>query len=225
MGLGDLHSRWFGTWSLDDPRPIAASAPYTFCLPSQRLLDAVRPGDLVKAIFRPKPSNRNYDAERMWVTVAQLKGDQLIGELANQPFDMPQMKQGMSVTVPLNFVIDIDWAEGHVGPFEAPSREYWDRCMVDDCVSEGRSRVDYLYREEPDLGCDEDRYPDSGWRIRGTDEAIAADEAADRKPVYIAIGAVLNQDDSWIHLIDEPIGSSFLWDDARGKYEPNSSVG
>lgn len=218
--LSDWHSRWFGTWSLDDPRPIQASAPYTYYLPSQPLLDAIQPGDLVKAIFRPDPPNREYSAERMWVTVQERTEDEISGTLDNDPFDIPQLKPGMVVTVPLSHVIDIQWADSHEGPVEPPAREYWDRCMVDDCVAEGRSHVDYLYREEPSLAGDDDKFPDSGWRIRGTDEAIAADDAAGRNPVYIAIGAVLNEDDRWIHLIDEPVGSAFQWNEAMGAYEP-----
>jgi hypothetical protein len=217
--LLDLHSRWFGSWSLDDPRPIAASAPYTFYLPSQRLLDAVRPGDLVQAIFRPAPQNRDYGAERMWVTVVERKGGVVVGYLENQPFDMPQIAPGTSVTMPLAFAIDVQWADGHNGPVEPPAPEYWERCMVDDCVAEGRSYVDYLYREEPDLTHDGDEFPDSGWRLRGTSAAIAADEKNALNPKYIAIGAVLNQDDRWIHLINEPAGTAFQWNDALGEFE------
>ena len=90
--------------------------------------------------------------------------------------------------------------------------------MVDPCVVEGRSHADYLYREEPDMTRDGDQYPDSGWRIRGTDEAIAADERLGEKPMYIALGKVLNADDRWLHLIDREIGSAFLWDPERDDY-------
>nr|WP_237451827.1 DUF2185 domain-containing protein [Qipengyuania oceanensis] len=84
--------------------------------------------------------------------------------------------------------------------------------MVDACVVEGRSHADYLYREEPDMRRDGDEYEDSGWRIRGTDAAIAEDQQRDDAPLYIAIGKVLNADDRWLHLIDSPVGSAFQWD-------------
>jgi hypothetical protein len=79
-----------------------------------------------------------------------------------------------------------------------------------------RSPVDYLYREEPDLSEADGKYPDSGWRLRGTDEAIAEDEEAGLSPQYVALGAVLNRDDRWISLIDAPSGSRFMRDLATG---------
>lgn len=94
---------------------------------------------------------------------------------------------------------------------------------MDDCVLYGRSPVDYIYREEPDMGDPGAKYIDSGWRIRGTDEAIAEDEATERLPQYVAIGAVLNRDDTWLDLIDAPIGSRFSRDIHSGKFVPCES--
>jgi hypothetical protein len=200
-----------GTWSIDDPRPVAATAPYTYYLLAEELLAAIAVGDLVKAVFRPLPADRKYDAERMWVRVTAIDGDLLTGELDNDPLDMPQLQAGSIVQIPRAHVIDIDWADPENAPRKSSRRWYWERCMVDECVAEGRCHADYLYREEPDLTRDGDKEPDSGWRIRGTQEAIDADAANGREAMYIALGAVLNKDDRWLHLIDEPVGGAFQW--------------
>ncbi|HEX6742315.1 MAG TPA: DUF2185 domain-containing protein [Sphingomicrobium sp.] len=212
--------RSFGTFEIDDPRPIAAEARYTFFLPTDEQLAAIQPGDEVKLIIRSVPPSSEWDAERMWVDVKEAHGDLLSGALDNDPLDIPQLKAGHPLQFPRSAIIDILWAENRT---EAPppgrnEREYWERCMVDDCVLGGRSPVDYLYREEPDLAQPDDKYPDSGWRIRGTDDGIAEDEATGRSPQYVAIGAVLNRDDSWLHLIDSPEGSRFVRDPHSGEF-------
>lgn len=156
----------------------------------------------------------------MWVKVTFANGDCLSGELDSYPDDIPQLQPGSPLPFRRSDAIDIIWSEDRaVPPPPSPSRrEYWERCMVDNCVVEGTSPVDYLYREEPDLAEPDDKYPDSGWRIRGTDEGVTADEAADKSPQYVAIGAVLNRDDSWLHLVDEPTGSRFIRDLDSGKF-------
>ena len=215
MGLTGAFKNWrsrhFGTWSLDDPRPIAAGAPYTFYLPSVGLVDTVEPGDMIQAIFRPDPPDREFDAERMWVEVDSIEDDQFVGRLVNTASDIPQLPLYTKVSVPRTHVIDVEFAEGKIVPRESDKRWYWERCMVDACVLDGRSRVDYIYREDDDMAAPDDKYPDSGWRIRGTDEGIAEDDQMGRHPSYVAVGAVLNQDDRWLGLIDEPVGSAFIW--------------
>ena len=208
-----LHSRWFGTYEIEDPRPIAANAPYTYFVPSEHVISEVQPGDLVKAIFRPIPGNREWDAERMWITVLSVDSEELTGSLDNEPLDFPQLRHRATVRVPRTHVIDVMWGDGHIGPEQPSYREYWERCLVDACVVDGRSHVDYLYRETPDMGSDGDKYPDSGWRIRGTEGAIAEDERLEKTAEYIALGAVLNRNDSWLSLIDEATGNAFQWND------------
>lgn len=220
----DLWRRLAGRYSIDARRPIAEKAPYTFFLPSENELLALQPGDLAKLIFRSRPPGREWDAERMWVTVTAAERDDLAGTLANAPSDMPQMKFGQKIAFNRYDVIDIVWAEERIKTPPPPAKrgEYWQRCMVDACVVSGRSPVDYLYREEPDLHARDDDYPDSGWRIRGTDEGIAEDEKAGLDPEYVAVGAVLNKDDSWLTLIDAPVGSHFFRDPDTGEFAPCS---
>lgn len=215
----NLYRRWFGTYTLDDPRIVQKEAPYTFFLPSQKEIESVRPDDLVKLIFRSQPEGLEFGAERMWVIVKELTPDGLIGTLDNDPTDLPQLKADAMIRFQSHHIISIIF-NGHSEDEEPEQRSYWDRCMVDKCICEDKVPVYYLYREEPDLGKEGDKYPDSGWRIRGDYRNISDEELDARKAEYIALGAVLNADDSWLHLIDAPAGSAFMRNFETGKYEP-----
>ena len=204
--------------ALEDPRPIAAAAPYTYDMPWPEELAALEQGDGAKAIFREIAGGRKYGAERMWVLVERIEQGFIVGQLDNDPLDMPSIKCGDPVRIPLTHVISCTYVKGKPRPKVPERRYYWDRCFVDACVVEGRSHADYFYREEPDITREGDKNPDSGWQLRGTDEAIAEDERLGKDPMYIALGKVLNADDRWIHLIDSPIGSAFRWDTERGDY-------
>ncbi len=203
---------------IDDPRPIAAEAPYTFAMPWPAEIAALEPEDLVKAVFRGTAADGQPSVERMWVFVDRIEDGFVVGRLGNEPFDMPLIKRDDPVRLPLTHVISCLYADGKPRPQVPDRRSYWDRCFVDACVVEGRCHVDYFYREEPDMTREGDKDPDSGWRIRGTDEAVAEDKRLGKDPMYIALGKVLNADDRWLHLIDSPIGSAFQWDATRGEY-------
>ena len=223
--MGSFRDRlrgWFGKYEIEDPRPVAAEAPYTFYLPSENELLAVSPGDLVKLIFRSIPDSGEWGAERMWVIVTATEGPRLTGTLDNDPLDMPQLRAGDRVTFTRGYIIDIDWSEDRaVPPPTAPARrEYWDRCFVDDQMLDGRLKVEYLYRQEPDPPGEGDTYPDSGWRFRCDTRGLTDAEYDDPSFSYIALGKVLNRDDSWLHLIDAPVGSTFLRDWATGGFVP-----
>ena len=157
--------------ALDDPRPIAAAAPYTYDLPWPDEIAALAPGDGVQAIFREIGGGRKYSAERMWVTIEQIADGFVAGYLDNDPFDMPSIKHRDRVRIPLTHVISCTYVDGKERPVVPERRRYWDRCFVDACVVEGRSHPDYLYREEPD------NPSDSGWRfMSGTeDDAYMSD--------------------------------------------------
>ena len=204
---------------LQDPRPIAASAPYTYFLPNSSELAAISAGDLVQLLFEHVPPGQEWDVERMWVKVGEAEADQLSGLLANKP-DEPTatIAEGDLVRFERRRVIGISWADPDSAPRTPCRREYWDRCLVDDCVLDGTEPVEFIYREEPDMQEEGDTYPDSGWRIRGRMGGATDDEADARRPRYVAIGAVLNRDDSWLPYLDAPVGTSFMRDFEANTY-------
>lgn len=198
------------SWSLADPRPIAQGARYTFFLPGRQEIEAIGVGDDVKLIFDYHHPTETWGGERMWVTVTRVDGDMLFGTLASVP-DEPTspLTPGQAIEFARFHVLAIDWGHPDTAPSSPVYREYWDRCLVDASVVDGEKPVEFLYRETPDMAQDSDRFPDSGWRIRGRMDG-ATDEC--NAPLYVALGAVLNQDDSWLHLIDAPVGSAFMRD-------------
>ena len=198
-------------YEIEDPRPRAAACPYTFFLPETGLIEAIDAGDSVKAIFRAIPPSEDYGAKRMWVTVTSVGGAWLDGVLDSDPRDMPKLKTGANIRLLRSHVIGVIIRDPQRIPSKTPQdkREYWDRCLVDQCVVDRELKVGHLYREEPDLAGPKDESPDSGWRIRGDMRGASPEELESREAVYVALGVVLNSDDSWIHLIDEPVGSAF----------------
>jgi len=103
-------------YTLGDPRPIAAEAPYTYYLPSAPELAAIEPGDVVQLIFRGLAPGLKYGAERMWVTVISADGDTLTGRLENRPHDIPGLEPGEIATFERHHVIDIRWGEERGSP-------------------------------------------------------------------------------------------------------------
>ena len=204
--------------ALNDPRPIAARSPYTFFMPHPDELAALKPGDGVKAIFTQTEGETKCDAERMWVLIERIEDGIAYGTLDSDPDDMPLIEAGMPVAIPLTHAIATAFSKANPRPDTPEPRQFWERCFVDACVVEGRSHPDYIYREEPDMTREGDTYEDSGWRIRGTQEAIDQDEANGEMPRYIALGAVLNVNDSWLPLIDAEPGSYFAWNPVDESY-------
>lgn len=201
---------WSGAgYEITDPRPIAASAPYTFFLPSLSDVSAVGTGDLVKATVSTVPPSPKWEAERLWFTVIETTGDAFNARLESDPEDMPQFPKGTVIDIPKAAIIDLIFADDR--PRDKRPKEYWERCVVDSTALKGMRPVEYVYRERPDIR-DGDRYPDSGWRIRASTAGLSARDAEEVTVEYVALGAVLNQDDSWVHLLEAPEGSAFLRD-------------
>lgn len=199
-------------YTILDPRPLAAAAPYTFFLPSPQELAAIDKGDVVKLLFEYSHETEKWGTERMWVIVESVDDQELKGVLDNRPSEPTSPLQvGDEVAFKRRDTLAICWEDSERPPLPVAHREYWERCMVDQCVLNGEELVEYLYREEPDLASD-DEYPDSGWRIRGRMGSATDAEIDGREAGYVALGVVLNLDDSWLGWIDAPVGTSLMRD-------------
>jgi hypothetical protein len=174
----------------------------------------------VKAVIRAIPPSAKWDAERMWVTVAHADAEWLEGPLASTPDDMAHLPRGSRIRLPRSHVIEIDFCDPsrEMTIPDQPRRQYWERGFVDQGVLDGILAVHYIYRESPDEAQEGDKFPDSGWRIRGDYRGISDEELAARDAAFVALGAILNVDDTWLHLIDEPIGSAFEKDFEKGVF-------
>ncbi|MEQ1689453.1 MAG: DUF2185 domain-containing protein [Sphingopyxis sp.] len=146
-----------------------------------------------------------------------MNGPELNGKLETQP-DEAYLTLGEFVIFTHGNIIDIVWAEPDLAPLRDKQRDYWDRCLVDECILDADVKVEYIYRESRTLTEEGDQYPDSGLRIRGAAEGATDEEIDQRAIAYVALGAVLNRDDSWLPLIDEPEGCAFMRNFDTGEY-------
>ncbi|WP_292961792.1 immunity protein Imm33 domain-containing protein [Novosphingobium sp. UBA1939] len=204
---------------LRDADAATSEAPYTFFVPLREERIQVSVGDLVKLGFEYEWETQDYGGERMWVKVTGKSGLDFTGTLANEPWE-PGLQLGLEVAFGIGNILDIEWDAPELHPPFHKHAAYWERCLVDDCVLNGIVPAEYVYREEPDMTDKEDKYPDSGWRIRGQDGHPGADPIDNRSVSYVALGAVLNKDDSFLDLLKAPVGSAFMRDFAKGQYFP-----
>jgi hypothetical protein len=204
-----------------DPRLVAnATNKYTFFLPTLDHINAIGNGDLVKVWMRAIPASEKWDSERVWVRVLSSSPDCLIGTLESDPFDIPGLARGAEIHFLRTHVMNISFRNAEVEEALAvsPRREYWERCLVDQIVLDGDAPVHLIWREQPTLTKQDDRFADSGWRIRGDMRGTSEEQLQRRKVAYVALGAVLNRDDSWLGVIDEPVGVTFERDFQRGVF-------
>jgi hypothetical protein len=193
-------------WWLADTDERKRAAPYTFYQPPRELVSRLAVGDGVKLIFEfDSDDNEAPGAERMWVMITEVKDGRFAGQLENTPRFIKGLSQGALVTFESRHIANttLDEDDG-LEPFA-------NRCLVSRKVLDEGQPVGYLYREEPDME------EDSGWRIFAGDESDEYLENSDNIE-FVSLGAVLNRDDSFLHLLGAPAESFFARDEETGEF-------
>lgn len=197
-------------WWLTNAEESQRDAPYTFYRPSPATISKLAVGNQVKLIFEfdnPDPDGR-YSAERMWVTITAIEGGRFKGVLDNEPYELEALKPGDPVEFEACNIISTDIPD----PAAPDTDRFFARCFVTRKVLYDGEKVGYLYREDPD------QENDSGWRIMAGTESTAYMDDSDNV-FYVALGAVLNKDDSFVNLLDCPAGSAFELDTQTGRFK------
>jgi len=97
------------TYTLDNGAETHREFPTTFEIPPQKDRDSLRPGDLVKLIFRIEFDDEIH-VERMWVRVTEVRPEFYLGILDNDPYCTEEIRSGMRVEFHADHVIQIDRA-------------------------------------------------------------------------------------------------------------------
>jgi hypothetical protein len=203
------------SWHLANADEIAQENRYTFYKPSDRIIQKVAVGEVVKLIFRFESEDPDAPAaERMWVLVDEI-GPQgrFRGRLNNEPRHIADLKLDDPVEFQTCHIINTEHDDN-----DNLVEKYIKRCFVTNRVLRDGMNVGYLYREEPD------HEVDSGWRFTANDETDEYMEDSDNS-AYVSIGAVLSKDDSFIALLESPAGSAFVRDSESGQFVPCADEG
>lgn len=176
------------TWRLIDPRPSLRAHPYTFFVPSDGEINALEQGDLVKMMFEVTQGDET-PVERMWVRFHERDPEGCIGRLDNVPYQIQGLAAGDVITFQPWHITEVQ--ELRVDDAQDEERMFA-RCHVDPHVLDGTAPIQRMVRRkrrwyEPRRIA---RYPDTGWYIY-SDRKLPA-----RAMKYVAIGVVLNADDS-----------------------------
>lgn len=197
-------------WTLIDPRPIREEAPYTFHIPSSDTLASVKIGDCVKVIFEGTGGDA-YDVERMWVEVDGRDDRGWTGRLSNVPFGLRAIQLDDTIQFQDYHIIDVD-------PLRLEDEDpvaqgaYFARCHVAQDIIDGKDTVQRIERREPRAPDPNTDIQDTGLFLFGTKDTRTEDMA------YVALGAVLNRDDSMLGILMEDRTSVNFIRDASGSF-------
>lgn len=197
------------SWWLTDAVESQRRYPYTFYKPSAATIGKLGVGDQVKLIFEfDNPDPDGLSAERMWVTIKRIDGDRYHGELDNEPSQLTALRLGDPVAFEARHMIQTSLPETESDTIG----KYRSRCFVTARVLYDGRPAACIYREEPG------QEDDSGWRIMAGDEdqAYMDDE---ENIAYVSLGAVLNLDDAFLHLLDAPVDSVFERNAETGEFK------
>ncbi|MED0666499.1 DUF2185 domain-containing protein [Bacillus badius] len=195
-------------WYLENVYERNKESPYTFYLPSSHVLEKLKAGDLVKLIFAAEEvAEDGFHAERMWVEIIQMNGETFIGKLENQPCRLP-LEAGTEISFGVENICDTE--------YEDPAASDWDiyfdtKVIVSRDVLE-KGEFNFMLRDDPA------EEMDSGWSILSgyeEDEFLSDPENFQ----VLAIGVILNIDDSILAFIEEPPLCAYERDDRGDFYQ------
>lgn len=143
------------SWYLDSVYELNKESPYTFYIPSLEVLEKLEVGDLVKLIFVPvKEEDDGFRGERMWVEISEINGKNYLGQLANEPHQLP-LKLGDVITFENEHICATQHDDAHSSKWDF----YFDTLVtVSDDVLE-KEEFHFMLKDDPH----EDG--DSGWTI------------------------------------------------------------
>jgi hypothetical protein len=201
------------SWYLENADKIAQESKYTFYKPSQRVIKKLEPGNICKLIFEFESEIPEHpSAERMWVIIDSIDNDKFVGHLDNEPFYTEDLKVGDRIEFESKHIIDIDVDDSELNLAE----KYLDRCFATKGIIYEKNKIGYFYREEP-MKEDKDGFKDSGWRFLEGDESQEFLDDSENSQ-FVSLGLILNIDDSFIDLLEKPIGSAFIRDSETGQF-------
>ncbi|MEP3453638.1 DUF2185 domain-containing protein [Tateyamaria sp.] len=193
-------------WELVDPRSTQEENPYTFFVPSEAEKNALVGGDLVKLIFESCDPNGG-SVERMWVIYRDRDENGWYGQLDNEPFDIEGLSRGDEIHFKDFNIVGV-W-DTKIDSMDDEDR-YFARCHVDQRIIDGSARIGRLERRKPKWFWwwqrKHQRFSDTGWHIFAEDNSTHKSA----KMSYLAIGVVLNKDDSYLRLLDAPVGACLV---------------
>ncbi|MEI5907419.1 DUF2185 domain-containing protein [Bacillus spongiae] len=181
------------SWYLDNVFDLNKASPYTFYVPSSKVLEKLKIGDLVKLIFvTENPEDEGFRGERMWVQISTIKGEKFNGKLDNEPQHVP-LNLGDEISFGIQNICDTE--------YEDPNSTDWDfyfdaLVTVSNDVLEKRE-FNFMLRDYPH------GEGDFGWSILSgyEDDDFLSDSENFQ---IISIGVILNIDDSILDFIQEP---------------------
>ncbi|EFA76897.1 hypothetical protein PPL_09649 [Heterostelium album PN500] len=153
------------------------------------------------------PQETQYHAERMWVKITSVddQHQHFEGTLDNQPFSLKSIMSGDPVVFRANQILMIYGQTNQISYLSDEQRILTSQfCLISRMALDQKNGVGYIFREDPSKAIAND----SGWRIFQGDES---DEYMENKSNYqtTTIAAVLNQDDTFLHLLQYPVDTCF----------------
>ncbi len=200
------------SWSLEDVAQIAKGAPYTFYLPPKSVTSKLGKDSLVKLMFKCDVDNdKGWSAERMWVIVTKRDGDNFTGLLDNDPYYIPDIKAGDALEFKIAHILQTSIEDTTPSVVD----KYLPRCYVTSSVLHDKNSVFQLFREKPTEEEKEKNY--SGWNLfSGLEDDDYLNNPDNWN--YVSLGAVLNIDDRFVHLLESEFASEYAWDDSTESY-------